>query len=102
VLPQIRLDTEMEALGQFIRDIKVVALKRWDGSIADQGVLVHELVHYIQQFNGVPMIEYEAITGQSLWLQSIGENQRDYISERTILQLTGDSEFSKLDWLEAA
>jgi hypothetical protein len=101
VLPQLRLDTEMEAVGQFIRDIKVIALKRWDGSIADQGVLVHEFAHYLQQFNKAPMCEIEAITAQCMWVLNAGGDRRDMPTAKTIKKLTGDDDFASLKWLAA-
>lgn len=68
----------------------------------DRSVLVHELVHYIQQFNGMPSCEKQAITAQCRWLHSLGEDPRKHISFNTILNLTGDETFAQLDWLEAA
>jgi len=102
VLPQVRLDTGMTSLGQFIFDIQVVALKRWNGGCFDQGVLVHELAHYVQQFNDRPFCEKQAIEVQCRWLQSIGAYPEDYPSAAVIFRLTGDRQFAKLDWLEAA
>lgn len=66
---QFRLDTEMEPYGQYVPDIKVVVLKQWDGSPQHQGVLAHEIAHYVQAFNDLPFCEEQAYRVQRAWLQ---------------------------------
>jgi len=112
-LPEIIINPDMEALGQFVSCPSVVTLKHWrEDSLFDQCVLVHELVHHVQSYNGATLngnvfeginhIEIEALTVQCLWLRSVGEDPHKLISERTILKLTGDATFATLNWIEAA
>jgi hypothetical protein len=112
-LPEIRVEPELECLGQirwsWLRP-PVISLRHWrDGNLKDQSVLVHELVHHIQRENGVDMTdnvfyqydktEVEAVTAQCRWLQSNGANPRDHLSKASVFKMTGDREFAKLKWL---
>lgn len=110
-LPELLIDPDMEALGQFRPS--EVTLKYWRaGNRFDQCVLVHELTHHCQSYNGATMngnvfegvnhIEVDALTAQIKWLQSIGEDPRKLISRQTIFRLTGDAAFARMNWLEAA
>lgn len=58
-LPEIRAEPDLECLGQIrwpLLQGPVIALRHWrEGSLKDQSVLVHELVHWIQHCNGVEM-----------------------------------------------
>ncbi len=113
-LPDIIIDPGIEALGQFTpRFVSEIRLKYWrEGNRFDQCVLVHELTHHIQSYNGATMngnvfegvnhIEVDALTAQCRWLQSVGEDPRKLISRETIFRLTGDPIFARLGWLEAA
>lgn len=110
-LPDIIIDPDMEALGQFTpRFVSEIKLKYWrEGNRFDQCVLVHELAHHIQSHNGATMggvyeginhLEVEALTAQCMWLKSVGEDPRRLISRETIFRLTGDASFARLGWLE--
>lgn len=112
-LPEIKVEPDLECMGQirwsWLR-APVIVLRHWrDGNPFDQSVLVHELTHHVQRENGVDMhgntfyiydkTEVEAITAQCRWLQSKGENPRDHLSEASVFKMTGDKEFSRLEWL---
>ena len=74
-LPTICIDDELPAnvLGRFIVSIKIVTLRRYDGGLQDQGVLVHELAHYVQQYNDVPFCEVEAERARHAWIAKHAE-----------------------------
>jgi hypothetical protein len=113
-LPEIRVETDLECLGQirwsWLRAPLIALRQLRDGNLFDQSVLVHELVHHIQRCNDVEITgnnfyhfdptEVEAITVQCLWLLSVGENPRDHLSEAAIYKMTGDQEFAQLRWLK--
>lgn len=114
-IPPIKIVPDADYLGRIEWGwfTTVIKLKRWrEGNLFDQSVLLHEIVHHVQEFNGVAMTgnvfegrdetEIEALTVQCRWLKSAGEDPREHISERTIFRLTGDLTFASLNWLEAA
>jgi hypothetical protein len=72
-LPRICIDDEMagKVFGNFVISIKIITLKSWTGSARDQGILVHELAHYLQQFNNVPFCEEQAERARHAWLEQI-------------------------------
>ncbi len=90
VVPRICIDDEMpdNILGNFVISIKIITLKSWTGSPKDQGVLTHELAHYVQQFNNKPFSEREALGAQNAWLIKIRAPIDAYPSEKIIRMLT--------------
>lgn len=100
--PHIVIDPTLTVLGNYSWRPPTIRLRSYN-----QGTLVHELTHYIQDHNGVPMsgntfgeydpLEIEAITAQIRWLQRIGVDK--YPSQAAILKMTGCSEFASLGWL---
>lgn len=111
-IPPIKIVPDADYLGRIEWGwfTTVIKLKHWrTGNLFDQSVLLHELVHHCQEFNGVAMTgnvfegrdetEIEALTVQCRWLKSVGEDPREYISQRTIFRLTGDADFARLNWM---
>jgi hypothetical protein len=103
-VPEIRIKPDLECHGLFQRYLfrePVIILRDWrDGNLEDQATLVHELTHWIQHRQGAAIgNEVEAITVECRWLQSKGENPRDYMSETSVFKMTGDQEFARLEWL---
>jgi hypothetical protein len=70
-VPRICIDDEItdNRVGNFIVSIKIITLKSWNGSARDHGILIHELAHYIQQFNSVPFCEEQAERVRHAWLE---------------------------------
>ena len=104
-VPTICIDQGIEekTAGTFVFSLKLITLKLYDGEAFYQGVLVHELAHWVQCFNGRPYCEKEAITAQCRWLQKIGAGQEAYPVRKAILRMTGgDREFARMKWLVAA
>lgn len=89
-------------VGTFVPTIKIITLRRYDGSAYDQGVLVHELAHWVQCFNGRPYCEKETITAQCRWLQKIGAGPEGYPKRKAVIRMTGDEDFASLSWLKDA
>lgn len=111
-LPKMRIDPDLECLGKFEWSFLSTAIvpRHWrEGNLRDQACLVHELVYWIQYENAVDMTgnvfyqfdktEVEAVTAECRWLQLKGENPADHLSEQSIFKMTGDWEFSLLNWL---
>lgn len=103
-VPIICIDNDMpeKTVGTFVERIKIITLRRFDGCSYDQGILVHELVHWIQHVNGRPYCEKEAITVQCRWLQRIGSGPEGYPTTKAIVKMTGDAAFARMEWLKAA
>lgn len=101
-VPIICIDNDMpeKTVGTFVERIKIITLRCFDGSSNyDKGVLVHELAHWTQFFNGRSYCEKEAITAQCRWLQRIDAGPDSYPTTKAIVKMTGDSEFAALKWL---
>ena len=107
-LPEIRIEPDLECAGKITWTIfrTVIELKRWN-DLMDQSVLLHELVHYMQRLNDMPLdydgideAEVEAITVQLRWLESKGIDPRTAISSKALLHMSKSEEFAKLEWLD--
>ncbi|MBB3144918.1 hypothetical protein FHS21_001319 [Phyllobacterium trifolii] len=102
-VPEIRIEPDLECHGLFRWSIfrpPVISLRDWrEGNLEDQATLVHELAHWVQYESGFGTNEIGAITVECRWLQSKGENPRDYMSESSVFKMTGDKEFARLEWL---
>jgi hypothetical protein len=72
-VPRICIDDEMtgNVMGNFVVSIKIITLKSWTGNARDQGILIHELAHYLQQFNAKPFCEEQAERVRHAWLNHI-------------------------------
>lgn len=102
-LPEIRLEPDLECHGIFRRSWlhpPVISLRDWrEGNLEDRATLAHELAHWTQHVNGVELNEVEAITVECRWLQSKGQDPRDYMSQASVLHMSKSEEFAKLEWL---
>lgn len=102
-LPEIRLEADLECHGIFRRSwlhAPVISLRDWrEGNLEDRATLAHELAHFLQHVNGVELNEVEAITVECRYLQFKGQDPRDYMSEASVMKMTNDETFSKLEWL---
>jgi len=69
-LPPMRIDKNIpdKVAGNFFSSISAITLRRYNGGRFDQGIVVHELAHWIQQFNSVPFCEEQAERVRHAWL----------------------------------
>lgn len=93
IVPTICIDRDMpdKTVGTFVSTIKIITLRRYNECAYDKGIVVHELAHGVQCFNGVPYCEKQAITAQCQWLRSISAEPDAY---RTV-KITRDREFAQ-------
>ena len=102
-LPEIRLEPDLECLGQFKRSwltSPVITIRHWRPDNAfDRSVLVHEICHHLQALNDMELSEVEAVTTQCRFLQSQGIDPRTELSFEQVLDMTDDPQFAKLEWL---
>lgn len=102
-LPEIRLEPDLECLGQFRRSwltSPVIAIRHWrDGNVFDRAVLIHELTHWLQAENDTDISEIDAVTVECRYLQSQGIDPRTELSFKQVLGMTNDETFAKLEWL---
>lgn len=100
-LPIITIDPDLTDLGRIEWGLRTrIKLKNWrDGNAFDRSVFVHEATHHIQALNDMELSEVEAVTVQLRYLQSVDADPRTALSFNHLLALTGNEEFSKLEWL---
>lgn len=103
IVPTICIDQDIpeKTVGTFVDTIKIITLRHYDGCAYDQGVLVHELAHWVQCFSSRPYCEKEAIIAQCRWLRMIRAERDAYPTKKAVIKMTGDPEFAALAWLSA-
>ena len=84
-----------KTVGTFVPTIRIITLRRFNGCAYDQGIAVHELVHWVQCFNGEPYCEKQAVTVQCQWLDAISAEPEAYPTVKAITKMTGDREFAQ-------
>jgi len=71
-LPPIRIDKNIpdKVAGNFFSSISAITLRRYNGGRFDRSIVVHEMAHWIQQFNSVPFCEEQAERVRHDWLEA--------------------------------
>lgn len=94
-LPEIVINPHLDVMARHTGGYpnNLIELRQWDGSPADQGSLIHELVHAIQWANGDAFLdtrktEREALGVQCSWLVKIRAPEDAFPSEAIIKRLT--------------
>jgi hypothetical protein len=94
-LPIIQIDPNQDADGRIeFGFFTTITLREWDASAYWQSVLVHEITHHVQHFNGETFTdtrktEREALSAQVAWLIKIRAPPEAFPSEQIIKRLAG-------------
>ena len=104
-LPEVSVVPDLHAHGT--HKTGVIQLMQYDDKSGfDRSILLHEIVHYVQYFNGVSepredQLDYkeiEALRLQDMYLRGRGLLLQDFTSVSAMKKMTKDSNFTWENW----